>query len=130
MIPTTTVVETARTNPVDVGLDIRLEPALGTEVGDIIVDDHVDLLNVDTACYDVGRNEDLGLAITEAVEDAVSIVRRLFTVQRGDGVTVRGEPLSNLVGGVTFLSDELAVPTTWREFCSLPCRRRYSDRYS
>ena len=68
----------------DVGLDIRLEISRRTHIGYIVVDNHVDLLNIDSSSDDIGRDENLGLAVSETIEDIISFVGQLFTVKRGD----------------------------------------------
>jgi hypothetical protein len=57
----------ARTNAVDISLDIRPPIPFRSQIRNIIVDHHVDLLDIDTARDDIGRDEDLCLAIPEAV---------------------------------------------------------------
>jgi hypothetical protein len=69
------------TNSVDVRLDIRLIVPTGSEVGYIVVYDHVDLLNIDTSSDDIGSDENFGLAVPESIEDTISLVGHLVSVE-------------------------------------------------
>ena len=69
------------TDPVNVSLNVRLKAAFGTCIRHIIVDDHVDLLNVDTSRNDIGSDENFGFAVSESVENRVSLLRLLVAVK-------------------------------------------------
>lgn len=71
----------------DVGLDIRPEITIRAQIGYIVVDNHVDLLDIDTSSDDVRGNEDFGLAVSESIEDVISVNRLLVSVERSDRVT-------------------------------------------
>lgn len=86
------------TDPVNVGLDIRPESALRSHVRYIIVDHHVDLLDIDTPRNYVCRDENLGLAVPEAIEDIVSLVRLFLAMQRSDLMPEIGEFLGDKIG--------------------------------
>lgn len=74
----------------DVGFNVGLEAKFGSEDGNIVIDNHVDLLNVDPSRDDIGRDEHLCLAVPERIEDFVSFASLLVTVERGDRMTFRG----------------------------------------
>ena len=84
----------------DVGLNIRPEISTRSEVGYIVVDDHVDLLDIDSSSDDVGGDEDFGFTVPEFVEDLVSLIRQLVSVERGDRVTFFSQPLGDSIGSV------------------------------
>jgi hypothetical protein len=75
---------------VDVGFNVGLEAKFGSEDRNIVVDYHVDLLDVDTSGDDIGRDEHLCLAVPERIENLVSFTSLLVSVQRGDRMTFRG----------------------------------------
>jgi hypothetical protein len=66
---------------VDISLDIRLVISTGSEVGYIVIHDHIDLLNIDTSSDDVGGDEDFGLAVSESIENPISLVGHLVSVE-------------------------------------------------
>jgi hypothetical protein len=66
---------------VDISLDIRLVISTGSEVGYIVIYDHVHLLNIDTSSDDVGSNENFGLAVSESIENPISLVGHLVSVE-------------------------------------------------
>jgi hypothetical protein len=68
------------TNSVDISLDIRFEVPTRSKVGNIVIDDHVDLLNIDTSSDDVGSDEDFGFTVPKLVEDLVSLIRHFVSV--------------------------------------------------
>lgn len=88
------------TDSVNISLDIGSELALGAHDGHVVVDDHVDLLNVDTPSDDVGRDEDFGLSITESVQNRISLVALFLSVQRGDRVALAVQPVGDPVRSV------------------------------
>ena len=108
---------------------IRLEAALWSHIGYIVVDHHVDLLDVDTPRNYVGRNEDFGFAVPEPVEDIVSLARLFLAVQGSHGMFEVGELLGNKIGcgSSLVISFDFKRPAP-RLLLGSPCRRRYSDR--
>jgi len=50
---------------VDISLDVWLEIKLWTKDWYIVINDHVDLLNIDTSGNDIGGDQDLCLGVTE-----------------------------------------------------------------
>jgi hypothetical protein len=88
---------------VDVGLNIGLEAAFGTQVWHVVIHDHVDLLDVDTTGHHVGGDQDLGFTVPEPIEDAVTVLGVLLTMQGSDGVTFSLQPLGDLIRSVSFL---------------------------
>jgi hypothetical protein len=70
-----------RTDTMDIRLNVRPEPSLWTQIGDVVIDDHVHLLNIDSTRDDVRRDEDLCLAVTEIVQDAIAVFSLLLAVQ-------------------------------------------------
>jgi hypothetical protein len=66
---------------VDISLDIRLVVPTGSEVGYIVIYDHVNLLNIDTSSDDVGGDEDFGLAVPESIENPISLVGHFISVE-------------------------------------------------
>lgn len=92
----------------DISLDVRSELAFGSHDRDVVVDDHVDLLNVDTPSDDVGCDEDLGLAVTEPVQDRISLVALFLSVQRGDRVALAVQPIGDPIRSVLAL-EQLSV---------------------
>ena len=117
------------TDPVNISLDIRPEIPGRSHVGYIVIDDHVDLLNIDTSSDDVGSDEYLGLAVSEIIEDLVSFIRQLFTVERSDRVAFFSQSLGDLICGVSSLP-RISLAPSYRGRGSLLCRRRYFDRWS
>jgi hypothetical protein len=93
----------ARTDTMNVSFDVRPEPSLWTQIGDVVIDDHVDLLNIDSARNNIRRNEDLGFAVPEIVQDAITVLGLLLAVQRGNLMAVVGESFGDFVGGITAL---------------------------
>jgi hypothetical protein len=83
---------------VNISLDVRLEIKLWSKDWYIVINDHVDLLDIDTSGNDVGGDQDLCLGVTEGIEDPISVVRLFISVKRGDRVTFCRESLSDLVG--------------------------------
>lgn len=81
----------------DVGLDIGTTSAR-SQVGHVIVYNHVHSRDIDTSRNDVGSNENLGLTIPEAVEDSITFLGELVTVERGNGMAFGNKTLGNMVG--------------------------------
>lgn len=65
----------------DVSLNVRPVLPLRPKIGDIVVDDHIDLLDIDTAGDDIGGDQNLGLAVPEAIENVVSVAGHLVAVK-------------------------------------------------
>lgn len=65
----------------DVGLDIWLKVEFWAEDRNIVIDDHVDLLNIDSSSDYVGRDKDFGLAVSERVEDSISVFSLLIAME-------------------------------------------------
>ena len=95
--------------------------ALGHE-RQVVVDDHVHLEDVDAACDDVRRDQHLLLALAEAVDDGVALLRVLGAVQRRDLVPLRCHPLRDAVGRVSMLNRQSAQIQVQR--CSSSTDRR------
>lgn len=91
------------TDTMDIRLNVRPEPSLRTQIGDVVVDHHVHLLNVDSARNNIRRDEDLGLAVPEIVQDAIAVLGLLLAVQRGNLMAFAGESFGDFVGGITAL---------------------------
>jgi len=85
---------------VNIRLDIGLEISTGSKVGYIVVHDHVDLLNIDTSSDDVGSNEDFGLAVPESIEDFISLIGHLVSVEGSYRVSFLSQPVGDLVGSI------------------------------
>lgn len=95
-----------RTDTMDIRLDIR--PLISVLVPlvherQVVVHDHVDLHDIDTTRDNVSRDEDLLLALSESVDDGISLSSVLRPVQRRDFVALCGHPLRDAVGGVSML---------------------------
>jgi hypothetical protein len=101
------------TNSVDISLDIRFEVPTRSKVGNIVIDDHVDLLNIDTSSDDVGSDEDFGFTVPKLVEDLVSLIRHFVSVERGDRVTFFSQPLGDSVGSVFSLDISCGLSRVW-----------------
>lgn len=86
------------TDTVDVSLDIGTTSAR-SQVGHVIVNNHVHSRNIDTSSNDVGSNENLGLTIPEAVKDSITFLGELVTVERSNGMAFGNKTLGNMVGG-------------------------------
>ena len=84
----------------DVGLDIRPEITIRSQIGYIVVDNHVDLLDIDTSSDDVGGNQDFSLAVSESIEDVISVNRLLVSVKRSDRVTFISQPFGDSIGSI------------------------------
>ena len=69
------------TDSVDISLDIRLEISARSKIGYIVIDDHVDLLDIDTSSDDIGSNEYLGLPVPERIENSITLVGHLVSVE-------------------------------------------------
>jgi hypothetical protein len=69
----------------------------------VVVDDHVDLRDVDSASDDVGRDKDFGLAVSEGSHDGVAFVRFELAMEGGDLVAFGGHATRDFVGGVAAL---------------------------
>ena len=82
----------------DIRFDVRCELTLRTEIGDVVVDYHVNLLDIYPTRDDIGGDEDFGLAVSEAVEDIVTFSRQFVAVQRSDAVSFVREPLRDCIG--------------------------------
>lgn len=68
-----------RTNPMNVGLYIRLQaPSIIAHERQIIVHHHVDLHDIDSPRDDVRRDEHLFFPVPKSVNDSVSF-RRVFS---------------------------------------------------
>ena len=94
----------------DVGLDIRPEITIRSQIGYIVVDNHVDLLDIDTSSDDIGGNEDFGLAVSESIEDVISVIRLLVSVERSDRVTFISQPLGDSIGSIFSLQMSASTP--------------------
>jgi hypothetical protein len=90
-------------NTVQVGLIIRVTTR---RVGNVVVDDHSDCLNVDASSQDVGGDQDLGFSSAELVEDGVTLSTIEGTRERSDLVTVGGHATLDFCGGVTALDED------------------------
>jgi hypothetical protein len=102
----------ALTDSVEIRLYVWLS---SSREGHVIVDDHVDLLDVDPSGDDVGRDEDLCLPVTESVDGGVSGSRVLLSVQRGDLVTLREHPTGDQVSRISSLEEAKdPVVSKWR----------------
>jgi len=81
----------------DVSLDVWPKVPLRSQIGHVIVDHHIHLLNVDTSSDDIGCDEDFGLPVPEAVKDIVSLLCHLVSVERSDRMTFVLESRSDAV---------------------------------
>lgn len=86
------------TDTMDVGLDVRATTPR-SQIGHVVVDNHVHSRDIDTSSNDVGGDENLGLTIPEAVKDSITFLGELVTVERGNGMTFGNKTFSNVVGG-------------------------------
>lgn len=89
-----------------VGLRVGLAVGIAR---DVVVDDHVDLEDVDSASDDIGGDEDLGLAIPERFHDSVAFGRFELAVQRRDLVSLGSHALGDLVGRLATLAGDNAI---------------------
>jgi len=85
---------------VDISFDIGLEISTGAKVGYIVVYNHVDLLNIDTSSDDVGSNEDFGLTVPESIEDFISLIGHLVSMEGSYRVAFLSQPVGDLVGSI------------------------------
>ena len=95
--------EVSLTDTVDISLDVRLESSIGTSVRNIVIDNHVDLRDVDASGDDVGSDEHLGLSVSEAIENVITVTIHLFAVKCGDRVTFGRESVGDSVCGISTL---------------------------
>lgn len=95
----------------DVGLDIGTTSAR-SQVGHVIVYNHVHSRDIDTPSNDVGSNENLGLTVSEAVEDSITFLGELVTVERGNGMAFGNKTLGDMVGGDFSLQSTSSQGTT------------------
>lgn len=80
-------------------------PSCGSRIRYIVIDDHVDLLDIDTSSYDVGSDENLGLAVSETIENLVSLAKLLFTVKRGDLMSFLSQSVGDSIRRISSLHD-------------------------
>jgi hypothetical protein len=85
---------------VQIGLNIHMPSSFRPKIGNIVIDNHVDLLNIDTSGDDVGCDEDLRLTVSKAIQYTVPLIMDLVRVERGYGVAIFGQPRRNFVRGV------------------------------
>jgi hypothetical protein len=76
------------------------------QVGNVVVDNHGDGLDVDTARQDVGRNEYLCLASAELVEDIISLSSVQGAGKGSDLVAIGSHASLDLCGGVAALDED------------------------
>ena len=94
----------------DVGLDIRPEITVRSQIGYIVVDNHVDLLDIDTPSNDVGGDQDFGFTVSESIEDVISVNRLLVSMERSDRVTFISQPLGDSIGSIFSLQMSASTP--------------------
>ncbi len=64
----------------NISLDIWVEVSFTTQIGNVVIDNHVDLLNIDTPRDDVRGDQNFRLAISESVEDGISVGGELLAM--------------------------------------------------
>ena len=94
---------TSATNTVEVSLIICSTTG---QVGNVVVDNHGDGLDIDTAGKDVGSDEHLCFASAELVEDIVSLSSVQGTRKGSDFVAVGSHAALDFGGGVTALDED------------------------
>jgi hypothetical protein len=94
---------TSTPDTVKVGLIIR---STTRQVRDVVVDDHGDGLHVDSACEDVGGDQNLRLACAEPLEDLIACGTLESAREGGDFVAVCSHAALNLCGGVAALDED------------------------
>lgn len=75
--------------------------------GEIVVDDHVHLKNINSASNDVCRDQDFLPTLAEAVNHSVTLRSILGTVKRGNFVTLSSHSLRDSVRGMSMLGMEM-----------------------
>ena len=94
---------TSATNTVEVSLIVCSTTG---QVGNVVVDDHGDGLNVDTAGKNVGGDENLCFAGAELVEDIISLGSVEGARKGSDLVAVGSHASLDLGGGVATLDED------------------------
>lgn len=89
---------------------------------DIIIDDHVDGLDVDTSGKNIGSNEHLDLTGTEFLEDAISVGTIERTMNCDDMMAIFGQTVCDLIRSGSSLLKDKYMKRIW---CSraIPSRR-------
>lgn len=75
-------------------------------LGEVIVDDEGDLLDVNTTSQEIGGDEDTGGTGTEGVHDVLTFLLGHFTVHAGDGMVSLGHLLGELVDLPTGVTED------------------------
>src|ERR1700712_2525922 len=78
----------------------------------IIVDDHVDLRYIDTSCDDVGSDENLRLALSETIDNGVSILCFFAAMEGGDRVAFIRHSCSDPIGRISSLLQYKTISVT------------------
>lgn len=71
--------------------------------GEIVVDNHVHLKNINTTSDDICRDQDFFTSLAEAVDDSITLGSILGTMKRSDFVTLGGHSLRDSVRGMPVL---------------------------
>jgi hypothetical protein len=95
---------------VDISLEIRPEPIRSICDGYIIVDDHVNLLNIDTSGNDVGGDKNFGFRISEPIENGISFFMFFVPMKRRDRVTIFLQTSCYSVGSISTLYGQVSTP--------------------
>jgi len=69
----------------------------------VVVDDHRDLTDVDPPSDNIGRDQDFCVSLPEPVDNAITALGILTSMQRGYRMPLGDHAVSNVVGGISTL---------------------------